>query len=107
MIFNGIKIKGFNLGGWLLMEGYILGGRNIAESVFKRRFIRCFGKKELDEFQERFRETFITREDFKRIAALGARCLRVPFHYRLIERRPYQYCEEGLKYLDNVFSWAK
>ena len=31
------KLRGVNLGGWLLMEGYLLGGRNIPEREFKER----------------------------------------------------------------------
>jgi len=60
-------LKGFNLGGWLMMEGYILGGPNIAFRVFRKKFSRLYGKKELDNFLLSFRRNFIREEDIKRI----------------------------------------
>ncbi|MCQ9204927.1 MAG: glycoside hydrolase family 5 protein [Omnitrophica bacterium] len=99
-------IKGVNLGSWLLMEGYILGGRNISESIFKGNFKKIYGKKELEKFEYLFRKNFITKDDFKRIAHMGANSVRVPFNYRLIEKRPYFYSEEGFNYLEKIFAWA-
>ena len=99
--------KGVNLGSWLLMEGYILGGANIAESKFKSKFEKRYGKKELTRFESLFRDNFITKQDFQRIALLGANVIRVPFNYRLLEKSPYVYSRKGFGYLDKVFSWAK
>ena len=101
------KIKGINLGSWFLMEGYILGGRNIPESLFKDRFKNIYGQKELEKFQRFFRDNFIQEEDFRNISRIGANTIRVPFNYRLIEKGPYSYSREGLSYLDKVFLWAK
>ena len=101
-----MEIKGVNLGSWLLMEGYILGGKNIPESLFKKRFMSIYGAKELKKFEDSFRKNFIVKDDFKKIAQMGAKCIRVPFNYRLLETRPYGYSEEGFKHLDRVFSWA-
>ncbi|MDD5195459.1 MAG: cellulase family glycosylhydrolase [Candidatus Omnitrophica bacterium] len=95
-----MNIKGVNLGGWLLMEGYILGGRNIAESSFKKEFKKRYGKKGLDEFERAFRETFITEEDFKNISQMHASVVRVPFNYRLLQHN-------GFSYLDRLFVWAE
>ncbi|MCF7908686.1 MAG: glycoside hydrolase family 5 protein [Candidatus Omnitrophica bacterium] len=100
-------IKGVNLGSWLLMEGYILGGRNIAEHIFKRKFQNIYGQKELRKFEVCFRDNFITQGDFKNISDIGARVVRLPFNYRLIESKPYCYCERGFAYLERAFSWAK
>lgn len=102
-----MRIKGINLGGWLLMEGYILGGRNIPESSFKKAFKNIYGDKELKRFERLFRDNFIREDDFKNIALMGANAVRVPFHYRLIENKPFSYSQEGFHYLDKVLSWAK
>ena len=102
-----MRIKGVNLGGWLLMEGYILGGRNIAESEFKSLFKKRYGKKELERFETLFRDTFIQEKDFKIIKEWGANCIRVPFHYRLIEKAPFKYDKKGFSYLEKVFRWAQ
>lgn len=106
-MFKGKSIKGVNLGGWLLMEGYILGGRNIAESCFKENFKNIYGKSGLEEFQRLFRDNFIREEDFKNIALMGANSIRVPFNCRLIESRPFVYSQEGFSYLDRVLKWSQ
>jgi aryl-phospho-beta-D-glucosidase BglC (GH1 family) len=102
-----MRLKGVNLGGWLLMEGYILGGRNISESEFKNRFKKIYGEKELKNFEKKFRENFIYEIDFKNIKSLGANCVRVPFSWRLLEKDSFIYDEGGFKYLKKVLNWAK
>ena len=98
--------KGVNLGGWLLMEGYILGGRNISESSFKRNFKKRYGQKELSNFERNFRRVFITEEDLKRISSWGAEVVRVPFNAKLIEKKPYTYDRGGLGLLKELAGWA-
>ncbi|MFH1771936.1 MAG: cellulase family glycosylhydrolase [Candidatus Omnitrophota bacterium] len=100
------RLKGVNLGGWLLMEGYILGGRNIPESEFKRAFAGLNGKKELTVFEKIFRDNFIQEDDIKNIASLGANAVRLPFNFRLIEKKPYCYIEEGFLYIERILRWA-
>jgi len=102
-----MKIRGVNVGGWLLMEGYILGGRNISESQFKTRFQNVHGRSALAGFSELFRNNFIKKEDFKNIKRWGANCVRVPFNYKLIETSPFHYTRDGLSYLKRVLRWAK
>ena len=89
------------------MEGYILGGKNIPESEFKREFRQHYGSKELKNFEALFHDSFITESDFKKITRLGANVLRVPFHYKIIERAPFRYSKLGFSYLDKIISWAE
>jgi len=102
-----MKLRGVNLGGWLLMEGYILGGRNIAESKFKREFKKIYGEKELKKFEKAFRDNFIQEIDLKNVSSLGANCIRVPFSWRLLEKKPFVYDEKGFSYLKRVLDWAQ
>ncbi len=105
--FSHPPLKGVNLGGWLLMEGYLLGGRIIAETTFKKDFKKHLGAKALEEFETLFRNNFIQKKDFQNIAAMGATVVRVPFNYRLIETAPFKYSPQGLRHLKNVFTWAQ
>lgn len=102
-------LKGLNLGGWLMMEGYILGGRNIPENEFKKELTKVIGKKGLKEFEEFYRNNFITKEDIKIISERGFNCVRVPFNFRLIENEDgsRRYREDGLRYLDNLVDWCE
>ena len=91
-----VFLHGVNLGGWLMMEGYILHGRNIAERIFKREFKKRWGRKELSSFTELYRNNFIQVSDFKNISSSGLNCIRLPFNYRLLEEK------NGLKILKNA-----
>lgn len=102
-----VALKGVNLGGWLMMEGYILHAPNVAEQIFKKNFAKRLGQQALKDFEKSFRGCFIQEQDFKRIAELGFNCIRLPFNYRLVEKRPYVYDAKGLSYLDAALIWAK
>lgn len=103
-----VILKGVSLGGWLMMEGYMLCGRNIPERSFKEEFKKALGEDALDEFTRSFRDIFIQKSDIRKIKEWGANCIRVPFNYRLIEfeDRPFSLNEEGLEYLDRIVEWC-
>jgi len=96
-----IYLRGVNLGGWLMMEGYILHGRNFAEHIFKKEFTRCNDRQELEKFSCLYRKNFIGRLDIQRIKKMKANCVRIPFNYRLI-----QY-DKRWDYLDNAIGWCR
>ncbi|MCF7874953.1 MAG: glycoside hydrolase family 5 protein [Candidatus Omnitrophica bacterium] len=100
------RIKGINLGSWLLVEGYILGGPNIAETQIKHQFRKKQGKSELEKFENLFRKNFIQKNDFKNIAQTKAKYIRLPFNQKLIEKKPYAYSKTGTQYIKNALDWA-
>ncbi len=102
-----IFLRGVNFGGWLMMEGYILHALNLPVAKFKKEFAQALGKRALRGFEESFNDTFIREEDFQFVAKTGFNSLRVPFHYRLIEQKAYQYDPDGVAYLDRVLKWGK
>jgi aryl-phospho-beta-D-glucosidase BglC (GH1 family) len=104
-----VMLKGVALGGWLMMEGYMMYGRNIAEKSFRESFEKAIGKEALEDFTRSFRDTFIREEDIDIIKGWGANCIRVPFNYRLIEfeDRPFSFNEEGIRYLDRIVKWCE
>jgi len=110
-IVNGsnrpVMLRGVNLGGWLMMEGYFLNAPNRPERNFRRQFIRALGPRALDAFDEAFRSSFIRENDVRDIKKFGFNCVRVPFHYRAVEKKPFQYDGKGLYFLDQVLRWAE
>ena len=40
-----VRLRGVNVGGWLMMEGYIMQARNLAVQIFKKDFSRTRGEK--------------------------------------------------------------
>jgi endoglucanase len=99
-------LRGVNIGNWFLMEGYISGGRNIPEGTFKTEFEKIYGRKELDFFESKFRDIYITKADFKVISSWGGNCVRLPFHYEFFETSPYKYSKESLAFVEKILSWA-
>ena len=102
-----VRLRGVNLGGWLMMEAYILYAPNYAEQKFKKRFSAALGPKALKSFEQEFRGHFIRESDIKNIAQIGFNCIRVPFNCRLIETKPYRYDLKGAAFLDRIVKWAK
>ena len=102
-----VLLKGVNLGGWLMMEGYIMHSLNFPERKFKEDFAGHLGQKTLKDFEKSFRDNFIREDDFKKISDFGFNCVRLPFNCRLIEKAPYRYSEEGVRYLDRAIRWAE
>ncbi|NLE64597.1 MAG: hypothetical protein GX606_01630, partial [Elusimicrobia bacterium] len=102
-----LYLTGLNLGGWLMPEGYILHAPNRGVRFFREQFIRQRGAAELTALERSFRDNFIQEDDFSRIKGLGVNSIRLPFHYGLIETKPYQYSKEGVRYLDHAIRWAK
>jgi aryl-phospho-beta-D-glucosidase BglC (GH1 family) len=104
-----VTLRGVALGGWLMMEGYMTGGRNIAERTFRAGFGKALGPEALADFTRSFRNAFIREEDIETIKSWGANCIRIPFNYRLIEYedRPFSLDHEGLEYLDRAVGWCE
>ncbi len=104
-----VALRGVALGGWLMMEGYIMGGRNLPERIFRAEFEKALGKDAMADFTRQFRKNFIREYDFKLIKEWGANCVRIPFNYRLIEFEdlPFSLNEEGLKCLDDAVRWCE
>ena len=104
-----IKLRGVNLGGWLLWEGWIWGGGWDSETALIERFRKIVGGEFTEQFRRRIYEEFITEEDIRRIAEMGFNVVRVPFHHRILEDydQPYVYKASGWKLLDNVIAWGE
>lgn len=89
-----IRLTGISLGGWLMMEGYMLGGRNLAEHIFKEKL----GNR-AEAFSREFRQRFLTEKDADTIKKLGFNCVRLPFNYHLIEE------QGGMELLSRAVGW--
>lgn len=103
-IFDGrnmLKLRGVNFGGWLMLEGYILGGRNIPAHEFYQKLFRRIGANKAEGFIGKFRENFITEEDMHTVKSWGLNCVRLPINYRLI------YEIQGIEYLKNIIKLFK
>jgi endoglucanase len=106
-----VRLRGVNLGGWLVKEGYILhfpGPAYDAPSEIDD-VIRDLAGAQLGETLLReYRERWITESDIAMIAGLGFNSVRLPLHYRFLwDLDAGQPREEGLAFLDRVIGWCE
>jgi len=108
---NEVLLKGIGLGGWLLMEGYMLHTSGFANAQWEiRKAIEdLIGTTNAQQFYEAYRANYVTREDISKIAEWGFNSIRLPFHYNILtpSESPGVYLEEGFAVLDSVLAWCK
>ena len=100
-----MKIKGVNLGNWLVLEKWmdptLFEGTDAEDETWLARRLLP------EEFAARLkkhRETYIAEEDFKKIAGCGLNLVRIPVPYFIFgDRKPFVGC---IEYLDRAFEWA-
>ncbi|MBC8378225.1 MAG: cellulase family glycosylhydrolase [Planctomycetes bacterium] len=111
---NGQKVilKGCNLGSWLNLEMWMMDIKDehqypdqyTVEKVLQDRF----GQAEKDRIMDLHRENWITERDFEIIKSLGFNCIRVPFHYNIIEddTNPMNLKKDAWKWFDQIIGMA-
>jgi len=105
-----LKLRGVNLGGWLLWEPWMWGGHLLAsESKLSGRLAASAGDAETADFRKQIYDNFITEADIRRIASLGFNVIRIPFNHSILdgEGRSSNYRQSGWQTLDQVLGWAE
>jgi aryl-phospho-beta-D-glucosidase BglC (GH1 family) len=102
-----LRLRGWNIGGWLNMEDFINGFVG-AEHNLRATMTRRLGHSRTQFFFDRLLDYFFTEEDVRAMAALGANVIRIPFNYRHFERddQPFDYLEAGFTRLDQALEWC-
>ncbi len=101
-----MKIRGVNLGNWLVLEKWIkpdlFAGTEAEDETF---LCRRLPEEEKHRRLREHRETWITERDFEAIRDAGFNTIRIPVPYFLFEDiGPFVHCYE---YLDRAFDWAE
>ena len=105
-----LRLRGVNLGGWLLWEGWEYGrGGMISETEMMKRLTELAGAEAAGDFQRGMWNNFITEADIQAIARLGFNSVRLPFNAKLLEdpAKPYSYRPEGWALLDQALAWCE
>src|SRR3989338_4748735 len=82
---NKVILRGVNLGGWLLPEGYLLkleGGYDRPRMIDKL-IIELAGEDYAKTFWPAYRASYISEDDIRAVAGLGFNHVRVPFNANL------------------------
>ncbi|MBV9405206.1 MAG: cellulase family glycosylhydrolase [Acidobacteriaceae bacterium] len=107
---KALHLRGINLGGWLVPEGYMFGfSKAIAPWQIRQTFKELVGTERDNVFWRNWRDSFITRDDIRYIRSTGMNLVRVPFDYRLFtpEEHPGTWVGIGFELLDRVVAWSR
>jgi aryl-phospho-beta-D-glucosidase BglC (GH1 family) len=85
---KSVQLRGVNLGNWLLLEGFMLGGPNEPEHRIRASVAATAGVRQARSFFKNFQDVFIQAADLRRIRRWGFNVVRVPFNYRLLLPSP-------------------
>lgn len=101
-----MKIRGVNLGNWLVLEKWMkpsmFDGVEAEDETYLCKYLTDIDKKR--RYQEH-RQSYITEEDFRKIANMGLDMVRIPVPYSLFEDiGSFLHCYE---FLDQAFLWAE
>lgn len=100
------KIRGVNLGNWLVLEKWmtpdLFDGCSAEDETWLNRLM---DKKILDKRLKEHRNTYITENDFAFLNERGINMVRIPVPYFIFGGRPpFGGC---IEYLDKAFDWAE
>ena len=92
---NPVALRGINLGGWLLREGWMdpIGFDNTSSSQFmddygsRTLMIERFGEQETDRMLDYYQKVYIKESDLDTIKKLGLNFVRVPVFWEVLLNR--------------------
>lgn len=114
----GKKLRGVNLGGWLLLEKWITPSLfEGLEATDETTYCAELGEAEATRRLTEHWRTFITRDDFAWLAQVGINAVRLPVghwlfgkqypYHRAYGANPHPFVVGGLDIVDQVFDWAE
>lgn len=114
---KGKKLRGVNLGGWLVLEKWMtpsmFQGLNATDETT---YCAELGAEATSRLRQHW-QTFITRDDFSWLAGIGINAVRIPIghwifganypYHRTYGDYQYPFVEGGIDILDQAFQWSE
>jgi len=114
---NEVILRGMGLGGWMLMEGYMMKTAGFAgtQHELEAKIADLIGEDGKDEFFRAWWDNHVTRQDIDSLKAWGFNSVRLPMHYKMytlpIEEEPISgvdtWLEHGFAYTDTLLNWCE
>ena len=100
---RAIRLRGMNLGGWMLIEDYIIG-LPWTEWKLREQFRKVLGEESYTAFFNAYDQAYIAEADIAFLARTGFNVVRLPFNYRHFESdlEPGKWIESGFQQLHRV-----
>jgi aryl-phospho-beta-D-glucosidase BglC (GH1 family) len=111
-----LQLRGVNLGGVYLWEGWIWGGKltlfhlaRLSQTNITQNLTELLGPGDFSEFQRSIYDSYVSERDMQAAAAMGFNLVRVPFNHRLFTdpADPDHILESGFQVLDRVVDLAE
>ena len=114
---NEVLLRGMGLGGWMLMEGYMMQSSDVADTQheFRERLEDLMGIDKTNTFFDKWLENHVTKADIDSLSAWGFNSVRLPMHYNLftlpIEKEPVEgentWLDKGFTIVDELLQWCE
>jgi len=114
---NPIILRGYGLGGWMLMEGYMMLSASVAptQHEMKEKIADLIGEDGMNNFYDEWLQNHVTKEDIDSMKAWGYNSVRLPMHYNLytlpIEEEPVAgqqtWLDAGFDLTDALLEWCE
>ncbi len=100
-----LLIHATNLGNWMVPEGYmwLFDGGPQSPSEIRALVLELLGPEGSQAFWQKYRDSYITKDDIAFLHRVGFNALRVPMHYALFDSDD----ADGFKLLDRLVEWAR
>ena len=102
---KALLVRATNLGNWLVPEGYMWlfeDGPQSPSEIYAL-VLELLGPEGSTAFWQKYRESYITRDDIALLHRAGFNAIRVPMHYSLFESDD----APGFKLLDQLIVWSR
>lgn len=110
-----VILKGVNLGGWQIQEGYMMkpGYGNTQGAIKKYLYDQGQSDAQVESFYQQWRDNFFTKADIDYLKDKGFNCVRIPLHYELFLTASQRTVRTGVSkgttsystYLNNLSGW--
>jgi endoglucanase len=104
-----VQLRGVNLGGWLLWEEWIWGGKFHSQTHIMDALTGMTSREEAEKFRDSIYFNFIRESDIKKIHEANMNVVRVPFNHRIFDETsaPSSYQGIGWRVLDSLLKWCR
>ena len=114
---NEVLLRGMGLGGWMLMEGYMMQSSDVADTQheFRQRLEDLMGVDNTNVFFDKWLENHVTKADIDSLSSWGFNSVRLPMHYNLftlpIEEESVEgentWLTQGFTIIDELLQWCE
>jgi len=114
---NEVLLRGMGLGGWMLMEGYMMQSSDVADTQheFRQRLEDLMGVENTNVFFDKWLENHVTKADIDSLSSWGFNSVRLPMHYNLftlpIEEESIEgentWLTKGFTIIDELLQWCE